>query len=774
MGDLLVSVDEITLRLPTAVENALKADLEAEFGAARDTATAAAAAAEEDAATIDATIADWTLNTSDNSVGSLLTTAPVVRKNLVRDPRATLTGSWAAGAGTGGVATETAITGAVDGPVLPDGTTCSTYMRYTFTTADTGVATKYVQYALATGDDWSPDYPLGTNLATVIMVRSSRARTGYPRSITRLGAGGAETAEVSGATVSIPANTWVPLTQFLTTTAAFDRVSVRGYFPGEIAQVGDTFDVTCAMAEPGATAIGPYTDGSLLPTPTRFRAWSGAVNGSTSVEYVRTATQAGADTATLTPVLTANGVADDSTALLASATAAVALGLPLSLPAEKTIALASRVNLPAGLVLHTNDAKFKGLTATGDFLLTVDANTQIVGDLRVEVAAGANVRGVYLAGTDITVGAIEVTAPAAGAGAGDLNDNAVAINAATGVRVGAIKCNNFDFPIKVTSSTNIQVGRIETIGYVRGVYLSNVVDMTVQSGLAHTASPNASISPGHNALLIDATAHDATREIRFNNYVVRDSGEHGIRIGGNKRVRNVWFNECSIFNVGGCGIKVLGGAEVDANYHENIFIQSVLVEDAGQSAGNAAGVMLQFVKNATVTDPIVRKRSKTYSAAHGVEIQAAENILVTNPIITDTLTACYEVSFVLGNCTNVRLSGGLMSSATGSGVLIDYTNRTFRRVSVENHPQIDISGAGFAVNLINSGAGSVVGGSWITWQSVQAAASQYTGTLSGWFCDVRAAFTGDPGFKNGSTWIDNATGQIRIRNANVWKTPTLV
>jgi len=467
-----------------------------------------------------------------------------------------------------------------------------------------------------------------------------------------------------------------------------------------------------------------------------------------------------------------NGVADDAPAMRTAAAAAIAAGVPLMFPASGTVAIGSRVNLPAGLVLFANGATVVGLSAAGDFLLAFAGSTFVYGVLNVQTAASTNVRGVVITGAQVSINDLRVSAPSPGAGVGDTYDLGVRIDASADVRIRSLTITNFDYPCAIVSSTRVRIGYVSCTSYVRGIYVSDTIDLWVDGGVLKTASPNAAINPGHNGVLIDTTANDGTMDLHFSNVSVRDAGEHGWRIGGSKRVRRVWFNDCEAINVGGCGFKVLGGAIVDNNYHEDIFFNSPLVEDAGQTASNAAGVQIEFVRRVKVTDLSVRRNVKTYAAGHGVEIQAAENVTVSNPTISDTLTACYGVGMVLGNCTNVRLAGGLMSSATGDGINIDYSGRTFRRVSVEGFPQVDISGSGYSVNIVNSSGGTVVGGAWLTWQSAQPAANQSAGVLSDWFCEVRASFTGTPAFKNGSRWLDSATGVQRAKDTT-WKVPVL-
>lgn len=221
---------------------------------------------------------------SASEISSLFSSpGPVLYKNLVRDPRAKITTAWGYGAGTSGVATKAAIGNAADGPLLPDGTKSLTYMRATHTVADTGVTTKYFMYSLIAGEDWSPNYPTNTPVSAGIYIRSSRARTMFMRLISRLDVNGPEIAGPIGPSVVLPANTWVNLTQLWTVSSAFDRISVRAYFPGEAAQIGDTFDATCGIAVPGATEIVPFFDGHTLPANGVTYSWEGTSGASSSI-----------------------------------------------------------------------------------------------------------------------------------------------------------------------------------------------------------------------------------------------------------------------------------------------------------------------------------------------------------------------------------------------------------------------------------------------------------------------------------------------------------
>lgn len=467
--------------------------------------------------------------------------------------------------------------------------------------------------------------------------------------------------------------------------------------------------------------------------------------------------------------VTGNGVTDDSAALAAAAALAVTNKAVLVLPAS-TVVISSAVTLPAGLTVIAPGTTLAAPGGTGAAALTLTDDVRVIGSLRLTVG-GTNSRGVAITGSRVNVDSLSVVGAAPGVGVGDTSDYGVLVSG-DDVQLDRLAVGNFDYAVTMSTAHRVNVGHLNVATYVRGLYITDSQDVTLQSGLVRGASPNATTSPGHNGVLIDATVDDATSDVRLT-LSVRDAGEHGFRIGGGRRVSRVWFTSCSAVNVGRCGFKVLGGTLADPNRHRAITFADCLVEDAGQVTDNAAGVMIQLAEEVTVTGLVVRRSAKTYSAAHGVEIQASENVVVEQPILMDTQVACYAVEHVLGDSYNVRLVGGLLRAAVGDGVLLNYSGRDFHRVSVEGHPQIGVTGAGTSVDVVNTAGGAIIGGSWLTWQSVEAAGNQTAGLLAGFFCDARAPFAGAPAFRDGSTWTDSASGVRRVRDAGSWKVPVL-
>ncbi|MFD2792588.1 hypothetical protein ACFS27_03405 [Promicromonospora vindobonensis] len=200
--------------------------------------------------------------------------------NLVTDPRATVAARWAAFGGS--TANESMVTGALDGPLLPNGTRSTTYARYTLTAAGTGNA----QY----GYDQGPGNPLpivlaGTPLALAIYVRSSVAVSNITvrkdAYLDGAAAGGAQGG--SGGSATLPANTWVRLEAVVSNNADFDQLRLGSNFPQESRFVNQVIDVALALGVPGDSTVPDYFDGD-----TPGAEWTGTPNASTSIRLVPT------------------------------------------------------------------------------------------------------------------------------------------------------------------------------------------------------------------------------------------------------------------------------------------------------------------------------------------------------------------------------------------------------------------------------------------------------------------------------------------------------
>lgn len=207
------------------------------------------------------------------------------QQNLVTDPRATTAPPWAAFGGS--TAVESMVTGAVDGPVLPDGTLVATYARYTLNAVGTGNA----QYGYSQGVGNPLPMPIlaDASVAIAIYVRSSVAvpsisvrKDAY---LAGVAAGGAQVVPSS----SLAANTWERRAGVIINNANFDEIRVTAQFPAGSRSVGQIIDVVCALVTPDATEVPDHFDGATPDTASLVNEWAGAANASVSQQYGRPA-----------------------------------------------------------------------------------------------------------------------------------------------------------------------------------------------------------------------------------------------------------------------------------------------------------------------------------------------------------------------------------------------------------------------------------------------------------------------------------------------------
>lgn len=197
-------------------------------------------------------------------------------RNLVTDPQATTAARWAATGGS--TATEELITGATDGPVLPDGTRVTTYARYTITAAGTGNAI----YGYDMGSALIPVVPTGKSLAIAVYVRSSLA---VPSISVRKDAHLAGVAAGSSQSVpssSLPAATWQRRSGIVVNNADFDQIRIGAQFPDTSRSNGQVIDVVCAMLVVDAATVPDHFYGDSPDTNLVGNAWAGTPNASAS------------------------------------------------------------------------------------------------------------------------------------------------------------------------------------------------------------------------------------------------------------------------------------------------------------------------------------------------------------------------------------------------------------------------------------------------------------------------------------------------------------
>lgn len=214
------------------------------------------------------------------SVGPMNAPLARPRVNLCTDPRATTTAPWLLSTSTGGSSTETMITGASDGPTLPDGSRATTYVRYTMQSDVTGNVFGGHNLATPTANF----YPAGTKAALAIYARVSRGVPGgarlYGRAVTA--AASYVDATYTPYYSDAPAGQWVRLAMVHTATQPIGTWLPFLHLTNPGLKAGDTVDLTCAMVEPFTDTVTPHFDAAMDATPDVEPVWAGTPNASIS------------------------------------------------------------------------------------------------------------------------------------------------------------------------------------------------------------------------------------------------------------------------------------------------------------------------------------------------------------------------------------------------------------------------------------------------------------------------------------------------------------
>lgn len=559
------------------------------------------------------------------------------------------------------------------------------------------------------------------------------------------------------------------------TMPATGTASLDLYAVGALAGTPDVWFDDVMLIE-GATLV-PYADGS-----TPGWSWTGTAHASTSrsqtLAQLNAAVPAGVADVSAVPL---DGTTDGQPALQAALSSGATY---VRLPKGATIAINNPIAIPDGVTLDANGATLKVLRALTTFAVTVASNVTIRGRLTVDSPAG-DTAGVELVGSNIAADSIRVVVADGQPQGGIVGDGAVlsrsfggtktgvTIRDGAGIRVGRIQVVGFEYAAIIQRVQGIRVGDLQVRRYKRGLFVEDSKHVWVDGGLIEGASPWAAPNPGHNGVILEATAHDAVEDVHFRGVVVRDSGEHGWRLGGAYRIRKLWVDECSAINVGRGGFKVLGGAPEADNWHEDLWFDNVLVEDAGQQETNAGGIMIGYARRVQINNPVIRALSKPYSAGFAIHVIGGFDIVTTNPLVKDAMVAAYCVEYTKGDQMNISLVGGQLHSH-GDTVRIDWTIRALRRVTIEGFPILSVTGAGMLVRLVEGGTlgggvGTLYNGCHITWTSTDSAGQQVGGNGAYRMqAEVRAAFDSAAVLRDGSTWKDIHTGAIRIRKGNTW------
>lgn len=369
--------------------------------------------------------------------------------------------------------------------------------------------------------------------------------------------------------------------------------------------------------------------------------------------------------------------------------------------------------IPNNTTIETNGARFIDDGSGGDnSSIVVASGTNIkIDKLHVHVPTGQVIhRPIVLNGTGIHCGTVEVSSDDQQANTNDTLDGAISCSG-TGIFINKVKASGFDFPFIAVDASLLVINQFDMEDYVRGAFFRSSSYVFGYNGTAKNPSPNAAASPGHNGVLAEGCSH-----LTLSNFIIEDSGEHGVRIGGASSSDNINLDNFTVIRPGKCGIKFL------PNFGFRILRSSVTnckATDCGY--GSALGTNEEAFRFERVTTFVGANLTayldeRVQSCYSGVRLADVLDVSITGLKVAAPSFAGIEISCTIANdsgtptaCNNrdITFTTPMIRNSGGDGVNIDYSGGQISNVNIVGGDIRDSADRG--IEFVNTSGGSVTG-----------------------------------------------------------------
>ena len=414
-----------------------------------------------------------------------------------------------------------------------------------------------------------------------------------------------------------------------------------------------------------------------------------------------------------------DGVTDDTAAVREALRVSSETGQSLQLPAGDTLAVSGRLDIPTGVTLDGRGSTlvWKAPTGSGSWLVSLNSTTNTtVRDVTFKFTAAtpASQRGLTaVSAVNLQLDNVRVESAAAGAGSDSINAVGFFFDQCVGLRVAGLEVAGFDNAIRFKRCDDWTLQDFEVWRYRLGVWISDCKRARVRDGHIYGKSPNSAQDPGHNGVLLDASADAATQNIVLEDILVEDSGATGFRLGGQNPIDGVDHVRCRAVRAGSNGFKTLGGTLESGSVHRRVRYLNCSSVDVGLGGGaNTYGLAVHLTNDVYIADFTATSSSSTgVSCRTGVDVAGAKRVIVRDAQVYRPEVAAISIREALGDVSDVTIAGGFFSTSNGAhAFLIDWRWRTFRRITVTGAPVCEHYGAGFLVYADKNSSSAVVGG----------------------------------------------------------------
>ena len=414
-----------------------------------------------------------------------------------------------------------------------------------------------------------------------------------------------------------------------------------------------------------------------------------------------------------------DGVTDDTAAVREALRVSSETGQPLQLPAGDTLAVSGRLDIPTGVTLDGRGSTlvWKAPTGSGSWLVSLNSTTNTtVRDVTFKFTAAtpASQRGLTaVSAVNLQLDNVRVESTTAGAGSDSINALGFFFDQCVGLRVAGLEVAGFDNAIRFKRCDDWTLQDFEVWRYRLGVWISDCKRARVRDGHIYGKSPNSAQDPGHNGVLLDASADAATQNIVLEDILVEDSGATGFRLGGQNPIDGVDHVRCRAVRAGSNGFKTLGGTLESGSVHRRVRYLNCSSVDVGLGGGtNTYGIAVHLTNDVYIADFTATSSSSTgVSCRTGVDVAGSKRVIVRDAQVYRPEVAAISIREALGDVSDVTIAGGFFSTNNGAhAFLIDWRWRTFRRITVTGAPVCEHYGAGFLVYADKNSSSAVVGG----------------------------------------------------------------
>jgi|GEM_PF-3559156 len=222
--------------------------------------------------------------------------------------------------------------------------------------------------------------------------------------------------------------------------------------------------------------------------------------------------------------------------------------------------------------------------------------------------------------------------------------------------------------VSAVPTMHARIGDCLITNYVRGLHFDQCYRTHVEGGLIQTASANAAVSPGHNAILLEGCYYSVVE-----NVALLDAGEHALRAGTSGDAiapKSIKVDSVTVERCGGSAFKLN-----DNSVCENVSINNFSAIDCGPEGGdlsNAMGLFLEKASRVSVTGFTVGVKDNTYSCYRGISINGVGDGVITGFNIQNCADDGIFVKSTDGDIEKLLIDTGIIHSVVANGIEVQH------------------------------------------------------------------------------------------------------